>query len=164
MTLSDEGRRATRAFALLTVLAWLVLHGIPLLAIERLPFDEFFPKANYEIVASASLIVLLLGVYVGGTRHLRASGSLCDGLFKRVLGVCATYLKLTAIPLTGAALYFALHTAELGYGNVDVVPTGFNLLLYVSLTLLPVVLWNRDRMPKTEYVLLLVAVTTPRLV
>jgi hypothetical protein len=161
--LAPERRRSgVKAFVLATIAAWAVFHGLPLAAIGLLPLADSFPVSEYTTLAAVSLAAFLAGVLL--SRAARPALASAEHTLARALPATVAYLRLTAIPLTVACAYAALLTARGGYGNVDPVPTWLNLALYVNLTLLPVVLWNRQRLARRSYLGLLVAVILPRLV
>jgi hypothetical protein len=157
----DDGGRGVRAYVAATIAAWVVFHGGPLLGLELLPLGELFPVREYASLSGAALAAVLVGMALGARRAPARAGA--DNVLSAALEPTATYLELSALPVAAAAAYAALAIARGGYRDVTTIPRPLNLLLYVSLTLLPVVLWNRDRLSRREYVVLLAAVVVPRL-
>jgi hypothetical protein len=146
------------------VAAWVVFHGAPLLALGILSYGDLVPSGAYATVATASLLAFLVGLMLASRSAPAAVSGMGGQAFVRVLPVVATYLRATAVPLTGLCGYYAVRTVQDGYGNVDPVPSILNVVLYVNLTLLPILFWNRATLERRDYVELLACVVLPRLV
>lgn len=157
-------RRALAFFGIGTVLAWVLFHGAPLAAVSLLPYAELLPTGRYAVVATAALVALVTGLALAAWSTAAAVEPGSEHPFVRILPAVILYLKVTVAPLVAITGYYAVRSAGSGYATVDPIPSSVNIFMYVGLTLMPIVLWNRPRLDTAEYWGLLGCVILPRLV
>jgi hypothetical protein len=135
-----------------------------MLAAEALPSNPFDLFPEYGELATVSLLAFLAGSIIAGLliatqTHRKDVSTVLDD----ALDPASAYVLFSAPVLVPWAGYEAWQTMTLGYGNVDTVSTALNLVLYVNLSLLPVILWNKDRVSAQRYWALLALIVLPRL-
>jgi hypothetical protein len=153
-----------RAAMVLVAVSWTVFQGLPMLAGEALPSNPFDLIPNYGLLALISPVAFFAGAAavraaLGGSMPVeRSHETALDG----ALGFASLYIWVSTPILVPWAALEAWNTVGVGYGYVEAISRPLNVALYVNLSLLPVVLWNRDLLGQRRYWALIFLIVLPR--
>ena len=149
---------------LLVAVSWTVFQGLPMLAGEALPDNPIDLIPNYGLLAWISPLAFFAGAWVAwkALGESASAGRARDSTLDGALGLSTLYVFVSTPVLAPWAALQAWNTASVGYGYVEAIGRPLNLALYVNLSLLPVILWNRDVLGVRRYWVILFLIVLPR--
>lgn len=161
LTLVRQQRRALRLLALVIFVSWAVFQGGVALFLSITQLDEVFLPDQHLLLVVVSLIAVMAGILVG--RYPRSVSSRRYSLVLDGARGFATQVVIVSFPILfvwGLLSAYRLHS--MGYGDIEATDTVQNILSYIVLSLLPVLLWNRDKFKPRTYWTLIACVVIPR--
>lgn len=157
------GRRLAQWLLALIIVSWIVFQGAPVAVIRELDLQVGDTRTwlLYERQIIGALAAVIAGFVAGHKLAMRVNAVPAPSkrTYPNLFKPTQYFLLLTALPVIVWTVIEAISLKTAGYGNVDPLSRELNLTLYVTLTLLPIVLANTD---KRLYALLIAIILIPR--
>ncbi len=158
-------RKDHKLFIVLMTTSWVFFQGIPSVIYKDYGFNAAHLSSSYLLNSLIALVVLIFGylVAIKGVSE-KQTPNLVDKLVTYTLPVIKIFLFLSFPFIFYKSIQFALVLNTNEYGTVQPYTKFFNIFSYITLGLLPIILWNKHFMQKNQYWLLITLIVLPRLV
>ena len=148
----------TRMMIIMILSAYILLHGLPLIVLQIYGMDlAQLSSESYFLTSAACLLAYIFGI-IASPRFTgnKTNWSVYSAISRKI--VYATFPII--FPWS---IYNSYQTFKIGYGLVDPIDLNLNILMYIPLTVLPVIAYDFAIKPSRKNALFLLLIIAPRL-